>query len=540
MQNGGETWARMCADMESRTGADRTSAIRQWADELEVSASTIYRHLGAARNGHRGVRSDRGRRRNISEEVYQWMVAMTVRWGWTSEEVVRQAEYEGRIDRGAIHPATYAKYLAQDGIPRLSLTDPGKYRGPLRNRQKDIPYRSFEMSHSNIMHQIDATEIPRYFLHPDRPDIGFEPDMGPNRGGSGHQRVHLIVVIDDHSRICHARLFRSKGTRSWITACVEAWSTAEGTLFQGRPEKLYGDQDGVTKATAFRRFTEDMDVEYIPHEPGNSPATGKVERAIGYFKPAIQRRLRPYIDRGEKLTLDDANEVLAQIVAEKNARTHSETSVPPNDRFLSGLSGPVRGVPIDIDIEAYFLIEREVLLRGNLTLQIDRVRYQVPQCEPYLSHHNRKVPVKFHRDQERRTHLQIWIQGEWRTIEARQAAPDRDGKIRSLPTSRAEHLIRAAYEVDLSDMDLGLAAAAEPTGNATPIIPVEPFGGDTPSSPITTITRKSAMLLLAKNAIFYTDEDIDTLFGGRTEIPEPEFHTAVTHLRAAAKHRRSV
>ena len=530
MRYGKEVIEQVRQSLSGLSDTARARKIAEWSDKLGVCKSTIYRW-----DTHNNTSPQaQPNRRKISPETYKKMTSLTVRYGWTSREVVDAAEAHGWIDPGQIHHSTYARYLNQDRISRRALTDPGKFKGEARNRMKKLPHRRWEAPHPNALHQVDATELKQYFIPPEDADIGFEEDKGPNREGNSYPRIHLFVLVDDFSRVCYAELFRSKEAEVWVRFLWRAWSSKADSPFRGRPDTLYSDNDGATRARIFKNFMADMDVQFQTHTPGNPAAKGKVESGgIKYLKNAITRQLRFYLDQGHKMTLDEANNLLSRIVAGKNARAHTETNEIPAVRWQGNLLGLVRGMPEDEQVlSMYMYLPAEVLLRNDLTIQIDSVRYQLPRREPFLSHHGTKITVRIDQKKERRTHLIVQIGNEWHTIEAVQALPDEGSTFKTLPKTRGEHLIEQAYEADLSDVDPGRIHTPTDTKHISMPVPVEPFEHTAPPVPVKVLTRLDAKLRLRKLGIAFSVQGIEQMFGDQDTITEEEYEQHAAQIAA--------
>ncbi len=452
------------------------------------------------------------------------------RYGWTAEQVVAAAEAHGWIAPGALSAKTYARWLKVMGLSPHDLTAPGNYEGVnIRTSLKRQPHRRFRALHPNTLHQIDTTELARYFFDADTTGIGFEADMGPNRTGNGRPRIHLFCIIDDYSRCMYAEIRTRREAEDWISFCFSAWSPKSRNPLQGRPAVLYGDSDAATKATIWRHFAEDMDVEYCHHDPGNSAAKGKVERgAIAYLKAHMMRMLRPHLEAGRRLSLDDANALLSRIVDAKNARIHSTTGIPPAECWREHLAGPVRGMPPSHHLEMYFWIQAERVLLDDVSVQIDGVAYQLPREEPYISMVGHTLLMRLDRKKSRRRHLAVYIDREWRIIDAVQAMPDDGGEYRSLPTTSREIWLERAREADLGEDFDPLQVYAPPEGTMHPLPPTTPFG-DTDTSDAQ-ITRIDGKLVARDRGITLSDEDIARIFGDQDSIPVADFENAVHRL----------
>ena len=500
------------------SGRAKKTRASLWADELGCSIDTIYRY---SRNGVSGRkrRSDRDVRRSaVSGEAKKAMYSMSVRWGFSAREVIGWALAEGIIEE-PVHESTYNAWRRADGIPARALTKPGKIPGAIaRNRLKKQPHRSFEAERSNQIHQIDLTELKSYFVQEGENVIGFEVDLGPNRPTNGYPRLQLTTIIDDHSRCLYAEVGRTKDTDAWMDFCISAWTKRDDGLY-GVPSILYGDREGAAIGTRFKAFAADMGVEYIPHRPGNSAAKGKVESgAIKYLKNRLSRLLVVYYDQGRPVSIEEVNERLSAIVYEKNGREHSVTGEEPLSRFQRGLKN-VRLLPEREKLLIYYYTSHTRRVLSDLTVRLDGVQYQLPRREPFLSLAGGRIDIRSSTHPARSQHLICVVDGDCHIIDAVQAAPDVAENIRSLPKSRAEQHIEAAYETDLSGLDPARIYDRTPKPNTTSIPLPESVQEQEPE--ITKIEAKARLLREGRADLIGS---VDGVFDGREKIPESEYH----------------
>ena len=408
-------------------GAARKAKIGEHMARTGASISTIHRWIKQPDTG-RKVRSDAGvPKKEIPQGVLDIMVHYT-KLDWTAEMVIEMVERNGLLPE-PIHPQTYNALLKRKGLSRKDLNDPANFRGKnpktLLSRQAGRAWRS---PYTNHIQQVDTTEVHSYWFDRETNEVRFEASKGPNRSGNGRPRVHLFSIIDDHSRVMYAELRRYRDAENWISFLHNAWSNrGDENPFQGLPETLYGDEDGATKADNFKRLMRDIGVVYDDHEPGNSGAKGKVEAgAIKYLKGMVTRLLRAHLDQGKKLTLSEANAVLAGEVNRKNCRVHRTTKERPVDTWAQGLQHPIREMlPWDITRE-YLYISRKVLIHPDITIHLDGAHIQLPRERryPFVDMYGQKVRVKFDRKKEARTHIQVQAGGKWIPVKVKPAIPD--------------------------------------------------------------------------------------------------------------------
>ena len=375
MRYGEKTREQVRGSLKDLSPSEHHKKVLEWSAKLGVSEKTVYNW--ASKGSLRQPRSDRGSRRvSVSDEALDWMYKQTINYGYPAHEVVARAEAAGKIAPHAIHHTTYARWVKRDRVrPGVDLTPNTNFKGlEARSRLKKQPHRRFEAKQPNRIHQVDATELKPYYIQEDGKSVGFEASLGPNRENNGRPRIHLFSMVDDCSRCLCAKIYTSKDADVWIDFLFYAWSggKAESPL-RGRPKLLYGDKDSATEAGTFKRFAHEMAFTYEHHKPGNPGAKGKIEKGgIAYLKGAIQRDLLVMLDQQKPVNLDLANEMLAEIVARKNARTHGTTGRIPADHYTAEV-GTVRDMPPVSDLYHYFWEDITVLLRTDLTVRIDNV-----------------------------------------------------------------------------------------------------------------------------------------------------------------------
>lgn len=521
----------------SLSGRARRDKTREWAESLGISEGTIYRWC-KDRHGKRRQRSDKGTSRTpVNDDALSRMQALTVRYGMTAEEVIQHAQAHGWIEQDAISTSTYNRHLKRCGISRRNLKKPGRMDGKeAKTRLKVQPHRRFESPYSNDIHQIDVTEMPRYYIEDDR-SIGYESPLtkSKNKAGNRRARIHLFALIDDHSRSIFARFYTSKNVLNWIDFCIRAWEQkADHTSFPfcGRPEILYSDNDSMSQSDLWKGFMEDMEVEFQSHTVGNPAAKGKIERALGVLSGRTETIFRAYLDQGIDISLTEANEILHDVLYQQNYRSHSTTGQPPLERWQIGMMGRHARLMPDREVaQRYFYDSREVLLRGDLTLQIFGKHFQAPKEQPFLSYIGEKITVHYHRSDPGAYPLTLIIDDEPYPIDPAEAVPDMARKFKSLPKTEAEQQIEAAYETDLDGFEAGRIYKQEYARRMFPA-QSEEWDEEKITGPRKMLTPISVKLRLRSAGIPYQDTDIDTAFRGRSEIHEDEYTALLTRLQA--------
>ena len=431
-------------ECEGLTGPERTRMIRDLAARLGCHPSTIYRLLP---KDDRRRRADCGQRRcAVPGERLEKMFALSAK-DLSSAEVIDLAVRNGWIAPGALSPATYNRYLAQEQLSK-------------RQRHRFIrPFRFFEESFSNERHYLDITRFEDYFVAPDDA-IGYESILqhSKNRAGNGQPRLQLFLLVDGYSRVKFGRLYRGKHVLNWIDFLVNAWSVKEdATPFQGRPHHLYSDNEGVFRSPLMIRFLQAMDVHSHAHRPGVPRAKGKVEKAIGDVARGFRHLLRLQVyERADKPPLGRANDLLLDVLARGNQRVHARTRQEPLVRWRSGFppNRPLRLMPDTRVAERFFYARDHRVIQGDLTLQLLGTRWQLPRQEPFLSRSGCRVPVCYHPGAPAPTSVYVVIDEVEYEIPPATPVIEPAGEYRALAESNHENRLKELDAVDLSDLEV--------------------------------------------------------------------------------------
>ena len=537
MAYGPETRNEVRQSCAMLTGQERTAKVHEWAHTLGVHPSTVYRWVEGDRL-RRSRRADKGRRRvDVPEEDLRKMTALSVRYGMQAEDVVEHAEANEWISPGALSPATYNRILRERKVNLSRLTAPGRMDGKqVKTRLKVTPHRRWEAPCSNYLHQIDTTELPRYFVESDG-SIGFESPLtfGRNKRGNARPRLNLFVIEDDFSRAAFSRFYYGKNVLNWIDFCIRAWDAKEDSAsfpFCGRPVKLYSDNDSAPKAGMFTQFITDMDVDFDAHTVGNPRAKGKVERLIGVFKAKLTALLRVYIDQGRQVTLTEANDILHDLLYKHNYKAHSVTKEQPFIRWSAGLAGPARMMPSPEVRERYFYDSAIALVRGDLTIQFGGAIWQLPRREPFISVTGEKVPLYFHRGEQDLARILVLVDDREYPIETRMAAPDVAGDFKALPKGRTERYLEEIYDEDLADFQAGRVYADR---YRQVIFPAQQEAFD--ESRISggagrVLSKVQLKLRLVEDGVRFSPEAVDAIYA-EGEVLDADYERIVTRLRAA-------
>ena len=87
-----------------------------------------------------------------------------------------------------------------------------------RDLKRDlVPARRFEAARPNALHQYDTTVAAAWFENANG-SIGYELETQryKNKPGNKRPRLHMFSMIDDHSRVLWARVYRSENSHNML------------------------------------------------------------------------------------------------------------------------------------------------------------------------------------------------------------------------------------------------------------------------------------------------------------------------------------
>lgn len=428
-------------ECEGLVGRERTQKVQEMALHYDVCPSTIYRALPATQRRHR---ADQGRKKlALSSEVLRKMLALTTK-GMSAPEVIELAEINGWIGPGAISAPTYNRWLAG-----LHLSD--------RQRETWIkPFVRFEEGYANERHYIDITGFPDYFVESDG-SIGFESTLSAskNRPGNRKPRLQLFLLSDGFSRSQYGNFYMGKNTLNWVDFAIRAWSPKEDPYafpFQGRPAHLYSDQEKVFFTPIMDRFLKAMDVHYHHHLPGESRAKGKIERPIGVIQTWLRHAFQ-VMAPDTRLTLTQANAYLHDLLYKINGRVHGTTHQEPQVRWRAGFGGrTIRLMPERAVTDRFFYTCDYRTIQGDLTVQLQGLRWQLPRKVPFVNFTGQSVPVYYHPGDLELKAIYVVLDDVEHEVTHATPVVLPAGEYRKYPLSDQEKLLRELEEVDLAGM----------------------------------------------------------------------------------------
>ena len=196
------------------------------------------------------------------------------------------------------------------------------------------------------------------------------------------EACNLLAFIDDATGRLMELYFTPGETTFSYFAATQRYLTR-----YGKPVAFYSDKNGIFKVnipnaltgsgmTQFGRAMKELDIEIIC---ANTPqAKGRVERVIEVLQDRLVKEMRL---RGIS-NIEVANEYAPEYMTEYNARF----AVQP--RSSHDVHRPL--LPSD-DLALFFTKQEQRILSKNLTLQYEKVIYQIQTSRP--SYAMRKAPV---------------------------------------------------------------------------------------------------------------------------------------------------
>jgi transposase InsO family protein len=375
--------------MHGLSGKTAKQMAIQLAKNYDVDVSRIY-HYSRDVRPKREQRKDKGVIKAFTEEQFMDMLYYTVNKDKNADLISLSARYEG-FD---VCPATYNRILRERKLSRKDL------------KRNITPYRSWEADSPNRLHQIDSTVSQQFYLDDDG-SIKHEPEMLRNKNKRGNQkiRLHVVQVIDDHSRVRFARFTLGNHYGAWIQTLYNAWRDKSDPLFpfKGLPDTLYSDNDSVIKSKRFRRAMDILGIELKSHTVGSSQAKGKVERGFRI----IQEFEKVTIGQPFK-NLEEANAALYDFLIMVNNRVHRSTKEIPFARWIKIGSSQIRNAPSEELFEKLNIKSDTRLIKPNMTIEFANKVFQLPWDNIKIRKHiGEKVEILFYPENEDKIYVVV-------------------------------------------------------------------------------------------------------------------------------------
>jgi putative transposase len=268
-----------------------------------ISERTLRRFLEAYRmSGLEGLRpkmrSDRGARRALSDEIYEQAAAIKEELPQRSvNRVLDILEGEKQILPGQISRSTLSRHLAKEGLTERTAVSP-------------VKSRRFQREHRNALWQTDIKYGP-YIPHPTDPKRKL--------------RTYLLLFIDDATRlICHGEFYLDQKLPI-LEDCFR-----KALLKRGLPDSVYVDNGKIFVSRWFRYACARMNIRHIAAQAYSPESKGKVER--------INRTVEEFfaeISLEKPKTLEQLNQSFSLwMEAGYNHKKHSSLeNMTPAERF---------------------------------------------------------------------------------------------------------------------------------------------------------------------------------------------------------------
>lgn len=422
--------------------------IERCANRSEISAEAerLRLHFGVSKQriyeltkhlrGKQKSRNDLGRRTAdlMNDPVLKQIAAWCVGFNISPAEAFDQARL--RKMEIPVTLNTFQRYMNEHEINAKSRRD-GKNA-----------HRSFEASKPGEMFQFDISGTKqRWFDTRTRKIITVsEMEVSENHANQKRNRVRVwrFKLLDDFSRRVFTRYYavHKPNSSHVIDFLLQAYAAL------GVPEKLFTDNDAIIKFGRNKEATETLGkamkdsggYKLTHHLPGNARATGKIERQHQESEKS-EKLIGLFLAEGRTLTLDDLQEFARNKDAQYNETRHRTTGEKPIDRWNSKIH-TVRTVDYQI-LKSAFLADRfDIILKGDLSFELQGTRYQLPTDQRFQDLYERqqntraKLHVIFARDVDFFTLVDFDL-NEY-DIPKTVFAPDRAGEFKSTAESKGE------------------------------------------------------------------------------------------------------
>lgn len=500
--------------------------LRRYAEEraaiLGCHWSTVYRAVRAAAPSGRRRRADAGASRVLDEQTFMDLAAMVTQFDYDAEMAIDTLN-ANRVLQGQepieIHPETLRRHLRARGVSRR------------HNRQDLRIHERWEAPYPGYLFQIDSTVAASYYIDDDD-SIGYEAAVrrNKNKAGNGKPRVWIMGGVDDHSRVGWAQFYTGNDALVWLDFMLRCWrGFADPDTWPafGVPERVYTDQDSAMKSRVVTRALELLEVQRMLALPStehftNAQAKGKVERWLQVVMQGFER-----MTRWKRFTsLREMNDALVRYLVWRNRKPHSETGVPPFERWLE--APHVTLLPPEEITRRMSYQETERVVSPDLSIQLEGKTYQLPRRPPFIDLVRRRVRVFYLASDL--SSISVLIDGQEHEISAVEALPNVAGEFRQAPEPQAVKLKKELIQRDLSHVDPHAILDYRSAQNERSY-PIRPKAEPHPlalAASLTprTIRRGPAVDRAQREGVVSVPptelerKAIDALFAGQKEIPE--------------------
>jgi len=195
--------------------------------------------------------------------------------------------------------------------------------------------------------------------------------------------VHLLGVLDDHSRLCaHAQWYLSETAENLVHGLCQAFEK------RGLPRALMSDNGSAMTAAETVQGLERLGIIHEKTLPYSAYQNGKQE----VLWSQVEGRLLAMLENCIDLTLAQLNEAtLAWIELEYNRKVHSEINQTPLDRYAAA-KDVGRPCPESEQLRQAFTAQLSRAQRqSDGTLSVEGIRFELPSRYRHL----KRVTVRF-------------------------------------------------------------------------------------------------------------------------------------------------
>lgn len=534
-------------------GKALAARVRQLAARHTISEQQIYRVTADLRPA-RKPRSDQGKRRAsiFTHEGLRYAAELVINRNVPPALAMETARANGYAT--PVAEETFMAYLRDASIGQ-------------RQRKTTVrPYRRFEAQAPCEYFQFDITGLKERWY-----DLGTRKilhvtslDVSRNHPNENQNRVKVwgFALIDDYSRYKYVRFYAIEKPSSYEVVDFLLGAFRE----MGVPKTLYTDNDKVIISRLMRRAEKMLNAAFIEHggfvmeqhAPGNSQATGKVERThqtIEKFETLIGLKVG-----SGAITLERINEFAANVCAKINEEKHRTTGEKPARRFRHGFDA--KRVPPPATLDAAFKCKEFTRrVREDLTISYEGQDYQLPRQEPFVDLLGKTLEFVWPADDAANAVAIIpkyskWPNGGEVEFERKFARPDAAGDFKAVRDTQAQASTKffkesfkarqqaekaAGVQTVVPGWDVPFESAAQPQPAQLPRPVIEmpatalPAGAVPPSATESGRWVKfwpALRTLVDEGALTTEEADKDwlrTVFGARAEIAESEIRAALSN-----------
>jgi transposase InsO family protein len=341
--------------------------LRRYAEKTFSTWLYEYRRYGFSAL-FKGVRSDKGKRRKVSNELSEQIVHVRK----TNPSMPVTMLYEKLVGDGVLDPLVTSISTVYRFVEDMNLT------GAFTESSEEKETRRFSHEKVGDMYQVDLM-------------------YGPTIKHNGKRaRAYLHTFVDDCSRYPVWSQFYVSQNFETLRHCFK-----EAVLRRGAPRLVYSDNAKIYRSQQFEFICASLGSTLIHSEPFVPNGRGKVERLFR----TVRMRFLSTINEDEIDSLDALNMLYFKWLEEDYIRkAHSGLSgLSPHDVLMS----QVENLKLPTDkrlIDEIFLYRVSRKIHHDATFQLDNILYETDPCFA-----SRRMEVRYDPewvgDEDRKLHL---------------------------------------------------------------------------------------------------------------------------------------